>query len=192
MDRKYIVSCKNCLSKRRSCIQEDTLCSKCQKLYVKNLSEKKCPTCKKTFEYKMISEKRRKFCSTDCKNKSQITRFEIPCVNCKKKTFNQKFCSNICKHAYLQKISHADRFKPTDSLKITIFKKYNFTCAYCKTIKHEKMVPLQIHHIDWNPRHTVEDNLAPLCISCHRRMQKRFPMAKNRITDEMLFSQLTL
>ena len=33
--------------------------------------------------------------------------------------------------------------------------KYNYLCGYCKSIKDEKMMPLQIHHINDNPSDNI-------------------------------------
>ncbi|MBD9360425.1 HNH endonuclease signature motif containing protein [Methylomonas fluvii] len=43
------------------------------------------------------------------------------------------------------------------------------TCCVCRT----KGKPVQIHHIDDNPSHNVEQNLSVLCFDCHRETQIR-------------------
>jgi len=43
------------------------------------------------------------------------------------------------------------------------------TCCVCR----ERRRPVQIHHIDGNPANSVADNLAVLCLECHRDTQVR-------------------
>lgn len=60
-----------------------------------------------------------------------------------------------------------------EKLKEKIRKKYNYRCQECfreqselitKTNKSKK---LTIHHIDYNKKNNIENNLIPLCNSCH-------------------------
>jgi uncharacterized protein DUF3298 len=43
------------------------------------------------------------------------------------------------------------------------------TCCVCR----ERRRPIQLHHIDGDPGNTVEENLAVLCLDCHRDTQIR-------------------
>lgn len=51
------------------------------------------------------------------------------------------------------------------NLKTTIKKAYNFTCQLCCTETTE----LDVHHIDYDKKNNVLENLIPLCKSCHSK-----------------------
>ena len=68
------------------------------------------------------------------------------------------------------------RVNVSKELRKLLYEKYNYTCGHCGNIKHEQMIPLQIHHIDDNPMNTVEENLIPLCVSCHRKTMRQKPI----------------
>jgi len=57
--------------------------------------------------------------------------------------------------------------KWNNNLRQKIREKYNYTCQFCgkKIEKH-----LIVHHIDYDKRNSNEDNLIPLCRSCHGKV----------------------
>lgn len=60
----------------------------------------------------------------------------------------------------------------------SILDNFFYKCFECGK-KHEKMIPLNIHHIDDNQLNNEEDNLIPLCISCHQKTKPHWKMPLN-------------
>lgn len=61
----------------------------------------------------------------------------------------------------------------TDELKNKIRNKTNHTCSICNITEEEHLIVygtcLHVHHIDYNKKNHSENNLIPLCVSCHFR-----------------------
>jgi len=61
----------------------------------------------------------------------------------------------------------------SEELKEIIRKKYNYRCQQCFRHQNElynkksKKYKLSVHHIDYNKKNNNENNLIPLCKSCH-------------------------
>jgi 5-methylcytosine-specific restriction endonuclease McrA len=55
----------------------------------------------------------------------------------------------------------------TDSLKTMVKKRDGYRCQRCLTHKSELPSTLNVHHIDYNKKNSVLDNLITLCVSCH-------------------------
>lgn len=172
---KYIVYCRSCNKKLHAESQKLRYCTFCK---AKNRKGKRAATCKQCkIKFKYASPIKRIYCSLDCKNKSQVQNLYFQCKHCKKNiktvaSHSRAFCSNVCYRKYQREHITSDRVVPSSNLRLTIYQKYNYTCGFCKTVKHEEMRPLQLHHIDDNPINTVEENLIPLCASCHARTQR--------------------
>ena len=71
---------------------------------------------------------------------------------------------------------YGEDFSP--ELRENIRKKYNYRCQECfrhqdelfrNTIVGMRRCKLMIHHIDYNKKNNKEDNLIPLCNSCHQQ-----------------------
>ena len=57
--------------------------------------------------------------------------------------------------------------KFNERLKEYIRKKYFYRCQQCFRHQDESRRKLDIHHIDYNKKNNSEENLIPLCNSCH-------------------------
>jgi len=53
----------------------------------------------------------------------------------------------------------------TEELKENVRKRDNYKCQECGRKQTDKLFP--VHHIDYNKKNSVDDNLITLCISCH-------------------------
>lgn len=58
-------------------------------------------------------------------------------------------------------------FEFTKKLKEKIRNLFNRKCAECGYSEEQLGYKLSIHHIDYNKKNNKEDNLIPLCVSCH-------------------------
>jgi len=150
-----------------------------------------CKQCGKDFE--RPNKSYIKYCSRECRFKKMFTGRMITCLQCRKKKYREKsyyrrskkyFCSHECANLYKRINSHG-RINPTKELRLKVLEYYNYTCAYCKKVKHEIMVPLQLHHLDGGVRNTVFENLVPLCVSCHRKTQRNIPL-KRHISESFI------
>jgi hypothetical protein len=56
-----------------------------------------------------------------------------------------------------------------ETLKEHIRKRDNRTCQLCGIPERECFIKLPIHHIDYNKKHSNQDNLISLCKSCHAK-----------------------
>lgn len=107
------------------------------------------------------------------------------CLFCKKelKIKNRKFCSQQCQVEY-QYENYILEWKQgntsggtckcgeviSNHVRRYIFEKFDSKCCKCgwKEInKFSNRIPLQINHIDGNPRNHKEENLELLCPNCH-------------------------
>jgi hypothetical protein len=69
---------------------------------------------------------------------------------------------------YSSRIAKKNRVAIPDEIAAAVLFRANRTCSVCREKK-----PVQIHHIDENPEHYTEENLAVLCFDCHRDTQIR-------------------
>ena len=56
-----------------------------------------------------------------------------------------------------------------DKLRGAVRNKYNNTCQLCSKEESENGRKLDVHHIDYDKKNNNEDNLIPLCVSCHTK-----------------------
>jgi len=59
--------------------------------------------------------------------------------------------------------------KFNDELKEKIRKRDNYTCQECGYAQEELGYALSVHHIDYNKKNSILDNLVSLCKSCHQK-----------------------
>lgn len=170
-EHKYITHCKRCLKQFNRTAKQKNVCPKCIGKFRKVYTHK-CLSCgKKTKKYNDFQ-----FCSMECANKGKETYIFKKCLQCNKKMKVvscrkdiTQFCSRTCQFQHMRENSISDRINPTKLQYIEVMMKYAYKCGLCKA-KHEFNYPLNLHHIDDNPRNTIVENLMPLCISCHRRV----------------------
>ncbi len=74
---------------------------------------------------------------------------------------NHNWRGGICNEPY--------SFEFNKELKKYIRSKYNYRCAECGYSEKQLEYTLHIHHIDYNKKNYKEDNLMPLCRSCHSK-----------------------
>lgn len=130
-----------------------------------------------------------KFCSRSCSatfnNKLRASEKKTKqCLNCKKDIplKNLYYCNNKCQGEYEAKqivekwknglINGGGKSKEdlSDPIRRYIFDKHNHECSECnwnEVNKFTGLIPLQIHHIDNDPRNNKEENLVLLCPNCH-------------------------
>jgi len=171
--------------------------NRCFRLNIKSSSYKKdktkkfyCVECNK--EFIDNKDKNRKFCSNSCSaifNNKTITRKKVTeiklCLNCKCELVNKnsKYCSQKCQIEFqtdnlIEKWKNGEIDGNTginkEGLSVTIrkyiIKKYNNKCSVCgwnEVNIFTGVVPLEVDHIDGNHLNSKEENLRPLCPSCH-------------------------
>jgi hypothetical protein len=54
-----------------------------------------------------------------------------------------------------------------------------YECAYTCCICRNRRRPVQVHHIDKNPRNNVEENLVALCSICHGEAHTKHDLSQN-------------
>lgn len=177
MYNKYIKHCNKCNKQFYTNNTRLRVCDRCnvalQQLKIKQIPKRICGECRKEFRGKVGT-----CCSRKCRDEAQKKGWYKKCIMCSNKIWNipsvkKICCSDTCNKKWRQFNYRSDRINPSKTLRRQVYEKFEYTCGYCKQVKHEKMIPLQIHHIDNNPMHTVIDNLVPLCLSCH--MKTKYP-----------------
>lgn len=132
-----------------------------------------CIECSKT-----IVNNGLKFCSSSCSasynNKLRIKKLKI-CLNCNKKTSNEKFCSHNCESKYdiTQLIILVE--SGVKNLSSYSYKKYLIhkhgekcmECGWCEINPVSGKVPIELEHIDGNSENNCLDNLKLLCPNHH-------------------------
>jgi hypothetical protein len=156
----------------------------------RNRVEKTCAACGESFSVPNYRKDTAKFCSILCQNHKQYEgdRKQYTCYGCKSlfwdspSRLRRKFCSMDCKSLVSettkerrkkQKISafisrggkHNRR-----SLRNLVFSVKPKVCESCGYYK--RTYCLDVHHIDKNPDNNVIENLAILCVMCHRELHK--------------------
>ena len=177
MYNKYVKHCKKCNKQYETNDSRSRSCDGCnmtlQQLKIEQLPRKECKECGVEFRRKIGI-----YCSRECKDEAQKTGRYEKCIMCRRYVWNidtkKRKCCSVESRAKWRVLNYSsNRLIPCKKKKKRIYEKFEYTCGYCKKVKHEKMIPLQIHHIDDNPMHTVIDNLVPLCLSCH--MKTKYP-----------------
>jgi hypothetical protein len=68
-------------------------------------------------------------------------------------------------HGGISRLPWGPEFTP--ALKYTIRKRDSFTCRECHQTEQDLGYKLSIHHIDFDKKNSIPDNLISLCKSCH-------------------------
>jgi len=113
----------------------------------------KCKTCNKKFYRKPYDIKRCKndFCSLECRNIGY-----------------SKYHKGKNAHTWLGGISFEPYgIKFNNDLKEQIRKRDKYKCQECGHIQKQLKDKLNIHHIDYNKKNNIPENLISLCRSCH-------------------------
>lgn len=155
-------------------------------------SPRKCLGCNSDLPYKARDNK---FCGHSCSARhanNGIARNgrpnpwcgkSRPCAFCGKTVaqYTQKYCSRTCskKGLYVEFIENwkagiESGLKGLDSVSTHIVKylreKFGSKCricGWCEVNQHTGRIPIQVHHIDGDPRNMKEENLDLLCPNCH-------------------------
>ena len=177
MYHKYIKHCKKCNKPFETDNTRLRNCDSCSKLLqqsrIQEIPKRTCGKCSKEFR-----SQKGIYCSRECKDEAQKTGWYVKCFYCRNRIWNTPArkkicCSDSCNQKWRLFNYRSNRINPSQSLRKKIYEKFEYTCGYCKKVKHDRMIPLQIHHIDDNPMNTVIENLVPLCLSCH--MKTKYP-----------------
>ena len=129
------------------------------------------------------------------------------CKNCGKElTSEQKhniYCSNTCQQQY-QRNEYIKRWKNGEEdglngdyglslhIKNYLIEKANYQCEKCgwgEVNPFTGNIPLQIHHIDSDYTHNVEDNLQVLCPNCHSLTENFGSRGKGRSARQKYYKQ---
>ena len=125
---------------------------------------------------------RRKVNSCENFNKNKKLKSIKYCLNCGSviKSHNTKYCSNKCQQEFQNKIiinrwksgefDGVCKYMYTRPLKKYMLEKVGYKCELCGWNKINIKLgysPLQLHHIDGNPKNNDESNLQILCPNCH-------------------------
>lgn len=130
-----------------------------------------------------------KYCSRSCAAKvnnsvkpKRIKKLANFCVNCGDSTYNQKYCTNECQHNYrkdnkIDKWLNGDRNAATTStgnlsytMRAWLLDRADHKCEKCKWGKIHPLTgrpPLEIDHINGDPKDHRLQNLQVLCPNCH-------------------------
>ncbi len=131
-------------------------------------------------------EKRREYC-----RKRQEQGYQRPprknnlyCQYCQSalNATKKKYCNSSCQSQYIyeQKIKlwkeglivgyTGQTCQVSKWVRKYLFQKHNSKCCKCgwgEINQFSNLIPLEVHHIDGNPKHCHEDNLELICLRCH-------------------------
>lgn len=140
-----------------------------------------CLFCDK--EYKSLKKRNSKFCSQSCNafynnnKRGFIIKSDKKCKNCDKNlnTSNKTFCNKKCFNEFTWKSKILDiengnvNYTKNTYKKFLIYKYGNFCmeCGWNKIHTITNICPIQLHHIDGNPKNNNLNNLILLCPNCH-------------------------
>lgn len=153
-----------------------------------------CNACKKEFYVPKYRLETAKFCSLFCQNHKQYERPKFNCSECNiefedspSRSHQRKFCSINCKSSFQlkRKVCQKERRrlaikKLREEGKITrngsglrkyVFENKEKECQVCGYNEYECC--LDIHHVDGNPNNNIIENLAILCVMCHRKVHRK-------------------
>jgi hypothetical protein len=155
----------------------------------RNGVEKNCLACETLFYVPRYRENTAKFCSFECQNHKQYTKYEFTCLACNKKVitspsrknYKKKFCSIECReHKKMDMVERRRKQKAivrlsrgtkgSRTLRKDLFAIREPICAKCGYSEYDFC--LDIHHIDENANNNKEDNLIILCCMCHKKLHK--------------------
>ena len=192
---KSMVNCIFCGTikpKKRSNIlrHPKSFCTKiCLKKYnkQKNWKTVQCEQCKKNFEKQnsQIKKSNRNYCSKKCYNNSKFSGKNIPCSFCKSliyrskhrlELFNFHYCNHHCREKHLfpnkkQNIKLTN--KKTPNCRNKALKYYGLICQNKECLLKNNEIKilkcyLDVDHIDSDRTNNSIENLAVLCVFCHR------------------------
>lgn len=148
------------------------------------LNPKICLLCNQIIPYKKSYNKKQRFCSQSCANRStgRNKRSLVSCVFCSKGIkSDRKYCSNKCQSDFetniiIQKWLSGEilGYGTTGMLKQSI-KNYIknrdgnkcVQCGWCEINPVTGNSPLHVDHVDGNWRNSRPENLRTLCPNCH-------------------------
>ena len=145
---------------------------------------KQCLVCKTPFSVRKYREQTAKYCGIECQNRAAL-KLVHTCKGCKKdfttsaSRTNKKFCSMECRslsanttterrnqQKAIQKLRRGSN--SSRNLRKQIFRIVEPVCAVCDY--NDKIYCIELHHIDNNPNNNNFDNIAVLCVICHRKL----------------------
>lgn len=145
-----------------------------------------CVVCNKEFYVPQYRLQEAKYCSKDCQNKGQYEYINKVCIGCGKefKVSNSKvkkqYCTIECRglgkkdiverRKQIKAYQKLSRGASTRSLRNNLFKLRECKCDICGYDEYSFCI--EVHHIDENPRNNEINNLAVLCVICHRKLHK--------------------
>ncbi len=148
----------------------------------------KCVACEKDFYVPKYRINTAKFCSIECQNHKQYTRYEFSCEACgnkvitspSRRNYKTRFCSLKCREhkrmdlkerrAKQKASSRLNRNDIGRTLRKDVFLIKNKKCEICGYDEYDFC--LDIHHKDKDAKNNHIDNLAVLCCMCHRKLHK--------------------
>lgn len=142
-----------------------------------------CKACGNIFYAPAYRKDTAKFCSKECLNHKQFERRTLVCKGCDKEFIvsnskrDKKFCSMECKsikatnekelRLQVKALNILKRGRNSSrNLKKAMSKLRKLFCDNCGYDKASYNI--ELHHIDENPCNNVMENLAVLCVMCHR------------------------
>lgn len=163
---------------------------------VRTGEDRNCEICSKKYYVPKWRLKRSpsRFCSVQCQNHGQYERPIFTCKKCEKnfesspcRTGKKIFCSNECRFTwYAERKINVQKYRaeainkvrkkgllPTMGapLRRYILENKEQKCHVCGY--EEYKCCLDIHHIDHNPSNNQLENIAILCVMCHRKVHRK-------------------
>lgn len=152
---------------------------------------KNCNCCNKEFYVPQYRINTAKFCSLFCQNHAQYDRKQFNCKQCNKvftdspSRLDRKYCSEECYqdsqriHKTTKEKRRAQKVLVNNKRGINwstnnrkhVFKLKEAKCEICGYNEYDFC--LDIHHIDNNPNNNHINNLAVICVMCHRKLHKK-------------------
>lgn len=148
---------------------------------------KNCENCKKQFYVPQSRINSSKYCSRDCQN-HRFEKHKFDCLECGKNcvtSFSYRRTKKYCSHECANKAKINDKMRRQKSkatsvlkrgnnssrkLRSAIFKLKEKTCQICGY--NEFDFCLDLHHIDNDCNNNTVENVAILCVICHRKLHK--------------------
>ncbi len=164
-----------------------------------------CEYCGKEFT---CGVKKQKFCSPACQGKSRDNKVKYNCEICGKECKESKqhylkskhhFCGSKCMyiwqsqnwkgenhHNWNPNLTQEERnrcrisSKDYDEWRMSVYKRDNFTCQYCKQSKGKYLNAHHLNGFNWdkNNRYNI-DNGVTLCEECHKKFHKLYGKGNN-------------
>ncbi len=146
-----------------------------------NLKPDQCLCCNKKITFVQSVIHKNKFCSRSCS--ARVTNKHYPkrvkaykhCQGCNKKLdSNRKFCTAECKQSFIWINDRIPKIllgqiSTTSTLKKFVVERDTHICSHCniKDIWNNKLIVLQLDHIDGDSDNNLPNNLRLLCPNCH-------------------------